>query len=212
MGLPVHHMISYHLNSLTQILPNVAKFHIKAGEWSLDPHTSNYEKAKQYFENVYNGSASTDNKLTEYDVYTVKREYARVLNILGYYEDAIHIYKSILKTYPLDLGVGFLLRDSVHALASSRDDVDTCDSLDSSPELHEYLKQGQDFNRLIVSSSVNRNEYKGFIPGSNWQPKRFNHMLTPEEFQGFIERREPFVISFGSINNIGTIFNPFTLA
>lgn len=209
MGLATHHMVMYHLRSLTSILPNVANFHIYAGQWSLDPHVNNYVDAKRHFEAVYNGSAASDKKLTANDIYTTYREYGRVLNLLGYYDEAIEMYEKLLDSNPEDFGIAFLLRDSLFALRASDQSKDQTDEKDCLAIDEKHQKYLDKTNRLAqrIKEHV-RNDYKGFIPSIDakstpWQPTRFDHLLTTEEFEVFVAKRQPFVISLGSVSNIG---------
>lgn len=197
MGLASHPMILFHLSSMARLDPSARPLHLKAAEWSLDPHTANYAQAKQYLEAAYNGSASYK-PINRNDEYLLHRDYARTLNVLGYHQDAIEFYVKLLERYPLDFGVAYLLRDTLSVLAAHGEVV--------AAKYDKYLEKTRELAGQMMKHG--KNKYNGFVPlkdsdGSQWQPRRFDRLLSAENFEGFVRRREPFIISFGSIEELG---------
>jgi hypothetical protein len=192
MGLPTHPMVNYHLDSLTQLLPKVADFHIRAADWAMDPHVANYPKALNYFLAIYNGSCSEDNQLSRDEVYSYKRKFAEVLGYLGHDEDAFDIYRQLLADYPYDLTSLFMIRESYRSVILKTDPSSSFENEDLS-----FLSKQASMLYKVIESEFTSN-YSGFKPAEKtWQPKRYNKLLSTIEFDDHIARREPFIISLG---------------
>lgn len=201
MGMPRARDALRHAEILTEMVPKSFRFHYNAGQWSLSEEISNAPRAAEHFYECLYGRASNDSDATfktENILYLARRNYIKSLSaISGREEDALNEAMKALKVYPLDYELAFLVKDTkypehqqimsyVNHLRAAVTDI-------ISPE-----------NLLQGNSSLM--QYEGLVSSNfmdhsmAWKLRKLVELPSAEEFKGFIERREPFVISFGSIS------------
>jgi hypothetical protein len=208
MGMPRARDALRHAEVLTEMVPQSFRFRYNAGQWSLSQEISNAQRAAEHFHECLYGRASNDTDpafMTENILYLTKRNYIKSLSIIaGREEEALQEAMKAMKEYPLDFELAFFVKDILAKIESGNSEQILAYITHLRETIAEVISP-EDLSRGNSSLMV----YEGLMPPSQrsvdeditvaWQPQKLSSLPTVEEFQSFVNRREPFVVSFGSL-------------
>lgn len=219
MGLQRQRAVVRHLRLMTALSPKTFDFSYRAGLWGLDPEVAEPEKAIEDFQRALYGAASdeSDPKRTPYNVYLARKGYVRALGLIG---DTDKMYRElglILQEHPFDFDAVFL-KSMIDETAKKKVQPGAT-TVEGANDFSNEDKILSSFRSAIRALFVDA--YHGFTPpvspvsesGTNqqqqcdasqqqWQPQIFSKLLDAETFNGFVQRREPFILSFGSLEKM----------
>lgn len=168
----------------------------------MDPAVSDISFSVESFHRALYGVASTDPQRKPEDIIMVRTGYMNALaqseNISAAVQEAL---KLAADCSSLDFNLWFLIEDIV----TQSTGLNCPAAEDHCSQVVAAFAQKQSAVRanydLILSHA--RNEYSGFsIPSAEWAPTVFPGLPAQEEILDFIARREPFVVSFGSLSDM----------
>ena len=204
---------------LGTMLPSSFKYAYLSGLWSVDPAVSNPVFATESYQRALYGAASTDSSISPEDKYSARVEYTKALAAIGNYSEAALEAALVAKDVPLfDFQMSFLMRDVYQLHAASTTSTSTTASGNEGPsqctlpdtscganiDWKNFHAKEKDMNAFYqVVSSLATNDYSGYRPSSSsWKPQVFPAMISSQEFREFVHRREPFIISFNSLQTM----------
>ena len=118
MGLERHNDVYRHLKILAEMVPTNFNFQYRAGMWSLDPMIAKSKEGVGFLREALYGVASVDADADENAKVEARKFFAEGLGMIGEYEEAQKELLLILKAYPLDFGVSFLLKDITYQVVT----------------------------------------------------------------------------------------------
>lgn len=184
MGLHKARSAAKHAKVLAEMQPRSADFHLMAGKWTLHPDVGDSDRAAFHFREVLRGNASE--QLADQQRYTAWRGLVQALSYSNQPQQAVQEALGLLEAFPYDLEMVFLLKDHRRLLPSHL--------------LHRALTAIQPADRLYqLVDEASTSSYEGFVPSTPWEVPRHAGMLSAQQLTQRIQRREPFVISLGSV-------------
>eukprot|EP00981_Chlorochromonas_danica_P013137 scaffold5903_cov165-Ochromonas_danica.AAC.12 len=184
-----------HANIMSEILPQNAEFRLKAGYWALHPEVVDPSTAVTHFQEILDGRASGDERLTSDMRYQARQGLVKALAQSNDPHKAILAIISLLEDFPYDMEMVFHLKEHFHLLSEEEAD-----------RARNALKRANEFYEVILNYTTN--SYAGFSTrrsgesedsgSATWQIPRYDHLIDSDVLQRHIENREPFVMSFGS--------------
>ena len=157
--------------------------------------------------------------------YSARVKFIKALGQIGKYSEAEAEMLQLLSDYPYDYDTAHALLDRGYGSTDSGGTASEADLvLDMLDEMYRYISSlaSNDYNGFVPPpkmASVAESSEVEFSSdaaaavkpkdsltadvhdngaSSAWQPQRFTSLLSESEFTAFVQRREPFVISFGS--------------
>lgn len=210
MGLERHHDAFRHLKILAQMVPSNFNFNFRAAIWSLDPMIAQPDQGVIFLKEALYGQAAGDESAREDDRWEARKYYAQALGYTGDFEGAQTELLLILKHFPLDFGVSAWLKEILRKLEKLGSSV----ALDIQQENLKALQPSEELYQTIAGFLEMK--YTGFkIPHRDWIPREYFGVIpSSHDFDGYINRREPFVIRsrsdrFGQEeeSNLDSLFN-----
>lgn len=202
-----------HVKTLSDILPKVHKFNYAAGTLAMHPLISKPQEAIKYLKNCLYGNASSDASITQDQKYISQRYYIKALGSERRFNEAIIELYRFIRTFPLDFEAEYLLESNLNKLIKT-EEIDEEIFQTAYASILLYLDES--ISKTIKSNIVNianeqSSSWNAYLGASdypnNWQPQKLNHFPSLHEFQYFADRKEPFIISLGSIAKIEEVLN-----
>ena len=172
---------------LTNILPTVHVFAMRAGQFACDLKVGRFEEAVTYLTNAVYGKASNDTNVSQTDRYLARRLLAFSLINLGRFKEAQREFEYILDLNPADFGAQFHLK-----LMSSRGQGVDLSILATSIQLYEKLR------------SHSFSNYSGFHHSdckAACTPQVLPDVPSSPDFNRFVKQREPFIVKNVDLKN-----------
>ena len=187
--------------------PNTFKYAYLEGLFSLDPVVGNPLAAAESLRRALYGVASKDNSTTSEDIFAARVEYFKALALIGNITDAAKEVPLISKeNYPLlDFHLYFMLKDVLSIANDTESNKDQCvsdDTVQPNNPLSTVETEIKSFYQLVNLHATN--EYDGFVPDLTWKPQVFTSGIDAVDFAEFVNRREPFIISFGGLQKMSS--------
>mmetsp|Transcript_117651 Transcript_117651/g.230847 ORF Transcript_117651/g.230847 Transcript_117651/m.230847 type:complete len:663 (-) Transcript_117651:46-2034(-) len=204
MGISRQRVAAKHFRLLSELIPGSLNFALKAGTFLLDPVVSDPGLAQKYLRSALYGKASEDPARSPELDYIIQNLYIKSLGQTHQFDLAENEMKILLNKYPYDFEAAAMLQSTFNPSESA---INSAYKAIMNYASNSYA--GFTPIQAISATEIDASGDAGGVPNSatNWQPQVYTRMLSNDEFMGYISRREPFIIRFGSAKNMSATLN-----